>query len=313
SAIGMPRRYWQVVLADFDRDLELDIHAAIDFDHDFHCHGFGNGQFTDVSVAVGVANAGSDMGLGVGDIDNDGDLDIFSTNIGYNVLYVNDGAGGFNDFALSRGCKSPVGPTRFGWGAVFGDLDHDGDLDIVHVAADNNSQFFDPGVIYENTGGGFFAQVSPDPGVDLNGYALIAFDYDGDGDLDLLVNGHPTGSRSRLFENVSPGLAGNHWLVVEPQGAVSNRESIGAVVRVTLGGQTLMRPIIAGRSFVSGCPTYAHFGLGTAAVIDELRVRWPSGRSLVLRDVAVDQYLTLTEPPPKQPRRLGAGAPLSSQ
>jgi hypothetical protein len=284
------RRNFSTLLADFDRDGWLDLHTAVDFTMDYHCRNLGDGSFEHVSTQVGTTNGGSDMGVAVGDIENDGDLDIYSTNIGIGVLYVNDGSGHFSNDALAHGVGSWGFPPPTGWGTIFGDFDHDRDQDLVFVA------YGAPGFFYENDGQGqFIRRIGANLGLDLLAHGLLGFDYDRDGDLDLLVLPRSGSQTPRLYDNRSPGLAGRHCHVVDPVGVYSNRDGVGARVEVTVGDVTMTRVVLAGESFHSGPPMLAHFGLGDAAVADEVRVTWPSGIVQVLEDVAADRYLEVVE------------------
>lgn len=278
-------RHWSSVAADFNNDGLIDIHSAVDFKEDFQSRNMGNGNFMDVSAACGVTNTGSDMGLAIGDIENDGDLDIYSTNIIQGVLYVNNGSGVFHDRANARGVQTFPG---VGWGTAFVDLDHDLDQDLVFVSQNS------PGFLFENNGLGFFTNSTAGSDLQLDGHGLIPFDYDLDGDIDLLtldVVGTP-----RLFENQTPVLADRHWLIVRPHGVLSNRDGVGARVEVTVGDVTMTRVILAGYSFFSGPPMEAHFGLGSSPVADTIKVTFTSGRELVAHNVAVDRYIEINEP-----------------
>lgn len=289
--LGQSRRNFSAVLVDFDRDGDLDLHTAVDFFPDYHCHNNGDGTFEFVSPQVGTMNGGADMGLAIGDIENDGDLDIYSTNIGIGVLYVNDGDGNFQNEAVPRGCGSwgSAHGVAVGWGTMFADFDHDMDQDLVFVA------YAAPGLFFENDGTGHFTTYEQeDVGLILLGHGLITFDYDKDGDLDVLTMRQGM-QFPHLFENRSPVLEGRHWLVVELEGVQSNRDGVGAYVEVTAGGVTQTRAILAGQSFKSGPPMNAHFGLGTNAVADEVRVLWPSGLVQTLENVATDRYLEIVE------------------
>ncbi len=288
AGLGGNRANWSCVFADFNNDHLTDMHVAIDHDVDYQCRNLGNGTFKDVSREAGVSNVGSDMGLAIGDIDNDGDLDIYSTNIGFHVLYVNNGMGVFMDEAANRGVRDNKGGLELAWGTVFGDFDHDGDLDLTYVAI---SPY---GSVFENNGKGYFADVTSMAGVNTLGIAEAMFDYDNDGALDLLIIG--TDKAPKLYHNVSPGLMGNHWLGVGLEGTISNRAGTGARVEVTAGQTTMIREIMAGDSFWTGNPQTANFGLGGATSAKTVKVYWPSGIVQKIRNVPADQYITIVEP-----------------
>lgn len=286
AGLSTSRRHWSVVLADFNNDGWPDLHSAIDFAPDYQARNQQDGTFADVSAESGVTYIGSDMGLAVGDIENDGDLDIYSTNIGWQVLYVNDGTGTFTNQAEARGVDF-TGLIGWGWGTEFGDMDNDGDLDLLMV--DSSA----PGKLFINHGDGYFTRDDSDNGMLLYGFGLVLFDYDRDGDLDLIVSRRDTDPN--LYENVSPALDGNHWLTLRLQGVASNRDGIGARLYAKVGGATLTREVVGGQSFVSGTDLQVHFGLGAATSVDRLEIRWPSGASQNYYNVAGDRELTIVE------------------
>jgi hypothetical protein len=114
--------------------------------------------------------------------------------------------------------------------------------------------------------------------------------------VDLLISDEGSSKTPHLFENRSDLLAGRHWLIVELEGTLSNRDGVGAFVRVTAGGVTQTRAIVVGYSYRAGPPLDAHFGLGDEAVADLIEVTWPDGSVQTLTDVPVDRYLTIVEP-----------------
>jgi hypothetical protein len=288
--LGGDNRYFTPILADFNQDMLPDLHVAVDFYIDFHCHNVGNGVFKYVTNQVGTTNTGADMGVAVGDIDNDGDLDMYSTNINIGVLYVNDGTGKFTDEAHPRGVKSWGNNTTVGWGSIFADLDLDMDLDLPFVA-------YGPGVghLYENDGTGYFTDVTVGSGLNLRGHGLLPFDYDRDGDEDLLVM--RTGNMDiALYENTAADAGDKHWLVVELEGDQSNSHGVGArIVATTADGTKQYRHIIAGYSYLTGTAMYAHFGLGPHETVDKLEVIWPDRHSDTYLDVPADQYRLVQE------------------
>ncbi len=264
--LAAPRNSWSPAFGDYNNDGYQDVHVAIDFDPDVQFRNAGSGELVDVSVEANVTNTGSDMGLAVADMDNDGDLDIYSTNILPHVLYVNDGRGRFVDEAFERGVSRSSVAIGRGWGTEFADLDLDGDLDLVLV--DGSVE----GAVFENDGYGYFAKIEATGPSDLNAFALAAFDHDHDGDLDLLQAasiGWP-----RLLENVSPGAVGRHWLSARLEGTFTNRDGVGARVRVTAGGRQMIREVQCGSSFKTCGSRAQHFGLADAETADRLEVAW---------------------------------------
>lgn len=279
--------HYAPVFVDFNNNGWPDLHVAVDVDSDYHARNLGGGNFENMSSQWDSAEGSSDMGIACGDIENDGDLDFFVTNIGQHVLHVNDGSGLFSEESLARGVQFNGGEF-FGWGTAFVDFDHDTDLDLVFVTTGTPG-----GSLFENDGLGFFTDITAGSGMILLGAGLAPFDYDKDGDMDLII---ADSSRPFLYENVTPSLVGRHWLQVELQGIDSNTKGIGARISVTVNGLTMIRELLGSYSFFAGPPVRAHFGLGSASLVETLRIQWPSGRIQILEDVAVDQHLVVTEP-----------------
>ena len=293
------------VLADLDRDGDLDAYVANDTNPNrlYENVAWPGGRtadpdglgfrFEERAAAAGAADAGSGMGVAAGDYDGDGLLDLFVTNArrqthaAYRSRPPDGKEPSYDDV------REALGPTfsgSTGWGASWGDLDLDGDLDlavangeipVTRLAADRQRlQLF-------AQEGGRFERV-PLPGVPpLLARGSAVADYDDDGDLDLAVNA--VGGRLVLLEN--EGTTGG-WLEVEPAGLVPGTE-----VTVTLeDGRELRRQLLAGSSFLSSEDPRAHFGLGTATRVATVVVRWPDGRETTVEDVAANRRLVVAEP-----------------
>lgn len=284
APLGDHNRYFTAVLADFDGDVDVDLHVAVDFYSDFHCHNDGTGVFTDVSGQVGTTNKGADMGLAVGDIENDGDLDMYSTNIGVGVLYVNDGQGNFTDEASLRGASGWL-PQAIGWGCQWMDVDLDRDQDLAFVAIGQNAH----GEAYLNDGTGHFTKVTQNQALPLRGLGMISFDYDKDGDLDVLVT---RGPGLHLYDNLATDDPDRHWLAVTLEGTTSNRDAIGARVEVeSPDGLVQTRYVLAGESYTNGTSLVQHFGLGDTEQVTRLEIRWPDGTTETHGPLTGDAYL----------------------
>lgn len=220
------------------------------------------------------------------DFDNDGDLDICLTNYGAapNRLYRNDGNDAYT--ALS----TPFTITNGHLANVWGDFDNDGWQDVL-ISTDQ-----DPAVrLYRNLGNGGFAAatVAGTAGASVAGIALA--DYDNDGDLDFYTNG--AGEARSLFQNqLAPA---NHWAQFTLEGVASNRSAIGTTLRLktVVNGQSTwqIRQVVAHNSFNSASDLRQHFGLGTAALIDSLEVRWPSGLTEHFSGLAADNFYRIVE------------------
>ncbi|UCC45445.1 MAG: CRTAC1 family protein [Candidatus Zixiibacteriota bacterium] len=227
------------------------------------------------------------------DFDNDGDLDIYtkSGDPGVVTLYKNTGSG---DFVLVADQK--LAEDTGSWtGGYWGDYDNDGWLDLLVLG--NNRYESHPNRLYRNNGDGSFTRVTGGPvasAVEPSAAAAWA-DHDRDGDLDLFI-ANVNNFNNALYEN--PGNA-NHWIQVKLEGKSTNRSGIGAKIRIkaVLSGEPVwqMREISAKTGFKSQSELVAHFGLGSATVVDSLIVEWPAGGVQILTGVDVDQYLTITE------------------
>jgi len=300
---SFPRNFWQPVMIDLDQDGWQDIYLIVDKDENQLWINQRDGTFVESADAAGLNNDMTDMGVAFGDYDNDGDFDIYITNIflpadaNYNVLYRNDTTGGVLEFR-DVSVESGVDYGGWGWGAVFVDADRDGWLDIGATNGWASGALFvtDPSRFYRNPGGPPFVFTDDAAAVGFDdtewGSSLIGFDYDRDGDRDLLqarVNDHV-----RLFANQQSGAAASrHCLTVRPRMDGPNHRAIGAVIHATVGSLNMMRIITAGISFMGQEPAEAFFGIGTATKVDTLTIDWPDGTQTVQLDVAADQVHTI--------------------
>ncbi len=276
---------------DYDNDGDLDLFVANDLgQNNFLYQNNGNGTFTKITSGAIVNDGGNSRGGSWGDYDNDGDLDLFVANFDgqNNFLYQNNGNGSFT--RITDGAIVNDGGNSYG--SSWGDYDNDGDLDLF-VANYNQNSFF-----YQSNGNGSFTKITEGAIVNDGGFSSGSSwgDYDNDGDLDLFVaNG--LGSNS-LYQNNGNS---NHWINIRLVGAVSNTAAIGAKVKIkaTIGGKSVwqMQEISGQTGGASQNSLNAEFGLGTATMIDSIRVQWPSGLVQDTTNVVVNQFLTITEIP----------------
>jgi hypothetical protein len=299
-----------VAVGDYDDDLWPDVFVANDAVPNFLFHNDGHGRFTEDALVAGVAvasdgKARAGMGTAFADFDGDGRLDLVVTNheTEMHSLFRNLGEGLLADATVSSG----VGPATLpfvGFGVVFIDHDNDGDLDLAivngHVIDNiallrNGAKHAQPRLLLENIGSGRFRDVSRQAGpgfaVDSVGRTLVAGDIDNDGDLDLLVTNN--GGAAELLRN-DDGNRGNS-LLIRLVGTASNRDGVGARLRVTAGSRTQAREVTSGSSYLGQNDTRVHVGLGSANGVDRLEIRWPSGRIDVLDNVPVNQLITVRE------------------
>ncbi|MCB9899053.1 MAG: CRTAC1 family protein [Planctomycetes bacterium] len=291
---------------DYDQDGKQDIGTSGDWKTSKLFRNLGGFQFEDVTSAAGVGIDQNGMGSTVGDYDNDGDFDWFVTAIWSDVelpgntgelgdrLYQNNGDGTFTDVTVAAG----VDNGGWGWGAYMGDLDNDGMLDIAH----QNGWMFPPFDndlmrIFKNVDGQTFVDSAASMNVadPSNGRGLAMFDYDHDGDLDIITASFDKGVQ--LFRNEGP--TGN-WLEVRLQGAPGHHpHGAGAIVKVrsqpSEGLQTQMRRIAYESNYVSQSPAMAWFGTKAATSVT-VEVSWPGGQTVQYTNVATNQRITLVEP-----------------
>jgi hypothetical protein len=251
----------------------------------------GDGTFTDVTDPEVITDENG-MGAAVGDYDGDGDLDWFVTSIrnelsgtqSGNRLYRNSGSGVFEDATDEAGVRT----GGWGWGACFVDVDNDGRLDLVHTNGWNLPDFEeDRTKLFINRSAGVFAERAFVSGIRDTGQGrgVACFDYDRDGDQDLMVIN--SGAPGVLYRN--EGGNANNWADVKLFGRGGNVHGIGARIWLSAGGHTQMRELRRGSNFVSQQAGEAHFGLGESESIDEIRVRWPDGVVNTWNDLAINR------------------------
>jgi len=231
----------------------------------------GDGTFRDATAASGTSLDNSEMGVAVGDWNMDGRFDFYVSTIGTNNIYLNQGG---NLFVNAADALS-VATTGWGWGVTAMDIDNDAQPDIVVANQESrNFAFLGAGTnplafVEAGLGLGF--------GAGDDGRGMAELDADGDGDQDLLV--FRSGKPLRYFENRVPP-AGHGWFSVALDRAGHADvppAGIGAKVRIRLGTRWLTDLVAAGNGYMSQGEAVAHFGLGPAEHVDELRVEWPNG------------------------------------
>ena len=332
SGIEQPQAYYGlgVVWGDYDNDGDMDIFVANDSTPNFLFKNNGDKTFTEVGLIAGVAvneNGKEQAGMGVdfSDFDNDRDLDIIVTNFSdeTNTLYRNDGNGFFSDRTHAAGLRQ-ISWQKLGWGASFVDFDLDGwkDLALVngHVfpevdVLDNQiealalmeklykmldvyevgTSYRQRNFIFRNLRDGRFQEVTQEAGPGLaevrNSRGLAAGDLNNDGHMDLLISN--LDEAPSLLLNVG-GTSGN-WILLKLKGKRSNRSAIGARVFVRTGSLNQTREVQSGGSYQSQNDLRLHFGLGSYEVIDQILIRWPSGREQELTKVLGSRILEIEE------------------
>ena len=289
-----------VAFADYDEDGFTDIFVANDGMQQYLFHNNGNGTFTERGLEAGAALSEdgrrlSGMGVVFQDYDNDGRPDIIVTELPREIygVYHNEGNGLFTYRSLEAGL-GVLSSGSSGWGVGLEDFDNDGwkDLFVAQGHVLDNVEQIDPSLHYQelpllamNQHGRFQRADAggPSPWA-ARGAAFGDLNNDGREDVVMTVlGGHP-----QVFLNRGPK---QHWLVVTLRGTASNRDGLGARVRVN--GQT--RFATTAGSYLSASDKRLHFGLGSAETA-KIEIAWPSGTHQTLNDVHADQFLEIREP-----------------
>ncbi len=297
------------IFTDYDNDGDQDLFVNHDFGYKrtpdmLLQNRYPKKSFKDVSKETAMDLKINSMGTAVGDYNNDGLMDYYMTNIRFNYFMVNQGAGkpfinkakelGMDFFAIS-------------WGANFADFDHDGDVDLFVANGDLNPNCVAMADFYfENDGKKFQDKARAYGLADYGiGRGSVTFDYDKDGDLDLLVvnqesvlPNYPVSSITRLYRNDS---AHGNWVQIALKGINAESHGIGSKIEVEAGGKKMIREIDGGgSSHISQNSVIAHFGLGNATKIDKITVYWTGGNKQTMNDVKINQQITITEIPQKK-------------
>jgi hypothetical protein len=293
-----------VAFADYDQDGFPDVFVTNDNMPNFLFHNKGDGTFEETGLLSGVAlrddgKAVASMGVEFKDYDNDGLPDIAVTALAGETfpLFRNIGKGNFSD-ATYRSQVGPASLKHSGWGLGLFDFNNDGwkDLFTANSHVNDRVEMFEAAVYKEKNSvmanvGGIFRDVSEAAGLSLvKAHRGAAFaDFNGDGRIDAVVSS--LSEPAELWENVSPDPG--HWIILRLRGTKSNRDGIGA--RIRIGNQYSEMTTTVG--YASSADWGVHFGLGSAATIEKIEIRWPSGIVQTLKGVKADQTLTVVEPP----------------
>jgi hypothetical protein len=296
---------------DINNDGKPDLLVADDSTPNYLYLNKGDGTFDDVSYPSGYAldEAGREtasMGIAAGDFQNNGMIDVFNTTFSddYKPLYRNEGDANLTDISYQLGIAE-ISVPFLGWGDAFLDYDNDGWKDLImsdgHVypQVDQHqwgTSFAQRPLLFHNVGGKKFEAV---PAVEGSGLAdvivgrgMAVGDLFNDGKLDAVINvldGHPV-----ILRNVSADK--NHWLEMKLVGGQkSPRDAVGATVYLTANGMKQRADVVSGGSYASTNDPRPHFGLGQATTVDDIEVRWPSGKVEHFSVPGVDRIVTLTE------------------
>jgi hypothetical protein len=298
-----------VAMFDYDRDGWPDLFVANDTQPNKLYRNQRNGKFQDVAVDAGVAfsaegKARAGMGVDVGDFDNSGRQGLAITNFDNEMigLYRAEPGGNFADLAIPSGVGLPS-KTTLGFGCAFLDCNLDGWLDLIVVNGHiddtvrnvRNVGYAQPPQLFLNTGKGSFQEVASDAGSEFSqpkvGRGLAVGDFDGDGDQDILMTTNK--GPAYLFRNDQSG--GNRSIRFRLVGTSSNRDAIGAQVKVFSNGTMQTRIVRSGSSYLSQSELPLTFGLDKSDRIERAVVDWPSGRSEEYKQLTAGQSYEIVE------------------
>ncbi|MBI4746268.1 MAG: VCBS repeat-containing protein [Deltaproteobacteria bacterium] len=290
SIAGVAENSGMALMVDFNQDGKLDILVINSGQANQYYEQTGVMVFTEKSAAYGISDTGGGQGVSIGDVDRDGDMDVYVTRNVANRLYINGGiqtGGVFTEEAATRG----VADASNSAGAVFVDIDHDGDIDLYSANTDAANR------LYINNGAGVFTDNAVNAGVADAGisYGVAAVDGDFDGDMDIYVVNSGANSFFRTEQN------NNGWLKVKLLGTSGNKDAVGARVEVYeagfIGNSAKLlgaRLVTAGSGYASSEDKALHLGL-TMTTCD-VRVIFPDGTTVDRTSVAEAQTIIITEP-----------------
>jgi hypothetical protein len=307
--LAKPGKSLGIAFADYDRDGRTDIFVANDSMVEFLYHNKGNGTFEETGLMSGVAVDGNGktyagMGVDFADYNNDGLPDLIVTNLANQqyALYQNNGDGSFNYTSFASGIAA-ITLKHSGWGARFFDYDNDGWKDLLVAQGHDlesiqanypDLRYREPMLLAQNTGKGF-VDVSKESGEVFQhawvGRGLAIGDIDNDGRVDAVVTTND--GAAYILRNETPTQ--NHWLTLKLVGHKSNRDGIGAEVKITTSKGSQLETVTTAGSYLSSSDKRVHFGLGSDAAAQTIEIRWPSGIVQTLRNVHSGQILQVDE------------------
>jgi hypothetical protein len=290
-----------LTLFDYDDDGDLDLFQGNDHQKNFLFRNDGDLIFTEVGQQSGVAV--NDQGLptgsmhgSIGDVDGDGLIDLLVVDLRYGALYKNTGKGIFIDITESSGVKSGFS-GKGAWGAALFDFDNDGDLDIFSANGLAEELVEQKPLLMENDGSGHFTDIGSDVSSyfdDLrSGRGAAVWDYDNDGDLDIIVSHIDLRGTPVLLKN--EGGNKNNWLGVTLVGNNGPASAIGAKVTVTANSRKQVLVNQWATTYLSYNDPRLHIGLGKSDLVESLEIYWPDGKTEVIKELEINRYITIKQ------------------
>jgi len=286
--------------ADYDEDGFVDVYVANDHTLNYLWHNDGGKGFTDRGTMSGTAfsqagEATVSMSVDFADFNEDGLLDLFVSDDTYCSLYENVGNGVFTDKGIPSNISTSA--AQFvGWSSSFMDYDNNGLIDIFKTNGALKHLYGQEDQMFQNEGGGKFKDISLELGKyfsqEFVGRGACAGDYDNDGDMDIFVvnlNNHCVFLRNNKGNQ-------NNWIILNLTGTTSNRDGIGARIKLTSGGKTQIAQRKTTTGYLSQNDPRIHFGLAKNQIVDLIEITWPSGKVQTLENVTPNQILEVKEP-----------------
>jgi hypothetical protein len=314
--LDKPGKGLGIAIADFDRDGKIDIAIANDSMLEFLYRNKGNGTFEEVGLPAEIAVDGdgrtyAGMGVDFQDFNNDGLPDLIITNLANQkyALYRNNGDASFTYDSYLSGIGGMT-LLHSGWGIRFLDYDNDGlkdlliaqghDLDTIEL---NYPQlhYKEPMLLARNTGKGFIDVSAQSGDIFHQAWAargMAIGDIDNDGRIDAVVT--TNGGPAYVLHNETATT--NHWLTLSLIGHRSNRDAIGAEIKLTTATTTQYYTVSTAGSYLSSSDKRAHFGLGPETTAKSIEIHWPCGTVQTLQNIHADQILTINEPTTSPPK-----------
>ena len=310
SGISKPGKGLGIAIGDYDRDGRVDIAIANDSMPEFLYQNKGGGKFEETGLMSQMAvdedgRTFAGMGIDMADYNNDGLPDLVIDALANQVyaLFRNSGDGSFT-YASKTAGLGRMTLLHSGWGLRFLDFDNDGwkdllvaqghDLDTIELTSPQ-LHYREPMLLARNTGGSF-TDISTKAGAVFQekfaGRGLATGDIDNDGRVDAVITTND--GPARLLHNETQTL--NHWIILNLVGHQSNRDAIGAEIKLVTAAGSQYGTVTTAGSYLSSSDRRACFGLGRAAIISKLEIHWPSGILQTLQNLRSDQVLSVDEP-----------------